>query len=262
MTKVVALLPYQAAWIADRADVKIIEKSRRIGISWTEAADSAQYAARDSGQDVWYIGYNADMALEFIEDVATWSKHYHFAAEPCEQGVLRDEDKDILSYTVKFASGNKVKALSSRPSNLRGKQGRVVIDEAAFHPDLDELIKSAIALLMWGGKVRIISTHNGADNPFNELISDCRSGRKKYSLHRVTFQDALAQGLYKRISAAAGKKWSSKAEKAWVKEIYDHYGYHAAEELDVIPSQSSGVWLPRALIEARMTDCETIEVTT
>jgi len=46
-------------------------------------------------------------------------------------------------------------------ANLRGKQGRVIIDEAAFHDNLEELLKAALALLMWGGEVRIISTHNG-----------------------------------------------------------------------------------------------------
>jgi hypothetical protein len=59
----------------------------------------------------------------------------------------------------------------------------VIIDEAAFHEQLGELIKAAMALLMWGGQVHIISTHNGADNPFNELIQDIRAKKRPYSLH-------------------------------------------------------------------------------
>ncbi len=255
------LLSYQQRWIADVADVKIIEKSRRIGMSWAEAADSALYAATASGQDVWYIGYNEDMAREFIEDVAFWATFYSLTAGEVQLSIFKDEDKDILIFTVRFASGHKVKALSSRPSNLRGKQGRVIIDEAAFHPDLEGLIKAAMALLMWGGKVRIISTHNGEMNPFNDLVNDCRAGRKSYSLHRVTFRDALDEGLYQRICQSTGKVWTPEGQAQWVQEIYDYYGDHAAEELDVIPSSGSGVWLPRALIEARMVKCEVVEVT-
>ena len=63
------LLPYQAEWAADKYPVKIWEKSRRIGASWGEAADSTLYASeRGSGEkrDVWYIGYNKDMAREFV----------------------------------------------------------------------------------------------------------------------------------------------------------------------------------------------------
>ena len=59
------LLPYQQAWCADQSPVKLCEKSRRIGLSWGEAADTALLAASAKGMDAWYIGYNKDMALEF-----------------------------------------------------------------------------------------------------------------------------------------------------------------------------------------------------
>ena len=57
-------------------------------------------------------------------------------------------DKSILAFRIKFASGKEIVALSSSPTNLRGRQGRVVIDEAAFHKDLAAVLKSALALLM------------------------------------------------------------------------------------------------------------------
>lgn len=250
------LLPYQQTWCADLTPVKLMEKSRRIGISWGEAADSALLAASQSGMDVWYIGYNKDMAQEFIRDCADWAKHYSLAASEIEQTeeVFKDGDdeKAILSFVIRFASGWRITALSSRPSNLRGKQGRVIIDEAAFHEHLDELLKAAMALLMWGGQVHIISTHDGVDNPFNELVTDVRAGKKPYSLHRVTFDDALKQGLYQRICLRLGKSWSQEDEAIWAKSIRDFYGEAAEEELDCIPKNSGGAWLSRALIESRM----------
>ena len=133
------LLPYQQRWVADTSQVRVCEKSRRVGLSWAEAAGSALEAAKQTGgQDTWYIGYNKDMAEEFILDVAFWAKHYQLAAEEMEQEVIVDERGDILTFKIRFASGNRVTALSSRPSNLRGKAGRVIIDEAAFHPDLEQ----------------------------------------------------------------------------------------------------------------------------
>ena len=154
MTTPPVLLNYQQSWLADPAPVKVYEKSRRIGISWAEAADAALYSAAAAGDDTWYIGYNQDMAREFIGDVGFWAKHYDLVASAMEETVFENEGlegKDILVYRVKFASGHEVKALSSRPANLRGKQGRVIIDEAAFHPDLPGLLKAAMALLMSGG---------------------------------------------------------------------------------------------------------------
>src|SRR5205807_621971 len=127
-------------------------------------------------------------------------------ARAIEEIAIRDEARDILAYRIRFASSHKIVALSSRPSNLRGVQGCAVIDEAAFHEDLPGLLKAALAFTMWGGCVRIISTHNGADSTFNELIADIRAGRKPYSLHRITFGQAVAQGLYKKICEALGRE--------------------------------------------------------
>ncbi len=247
-----ALLAYQQRWLEDDSPVKIIEKSRRIGLSWAEAADDALLAASKSGMDVWYIGYNKDMAQEFIEDCGDWLKHYQKAASAVEEFVFDDEDKDILAFRIRCASGFKIVALSSRPSNLRGKQGKVVIDEAAFHDNLGELIKAAMALLMWGGLVVIISTHDGESNTFNEKVVDTRAGRIPYSLHRVTLDDALEEGLYERICLRLGKEWSQKAESEWRELLVAQYGSGADEELFCVPSQGSGTFLSRVLIESCM----------
>lgn len=248
-------LTYQQRWKADLSDVKVAEKSRRVGLSWAEAEDHAGTAAKSKdagGMDGWYIGYNKDMAQEFIRDVAFWARAMNEACSEVGEEIIKDEDKDILTFVIKFASGFRVTALSSRPSNLRGKQGLITIDEAAFHEDLSGLLKAAMALLMWGGKVRVISTHNGEANAFNELVLDIRAGKVPYSLHRIEFKEAVKQGLYRRICLATKKPWSPEAEAAWVKSMYDYYRDDAPEELDVIPSSGSGVYLTRALIEGIM----------
>src|SRR6202521_4111487 len=247
------LLPYQRRWLADQSQVKVSEKSRRIGITWTEAADRALRAATTgrAGIDGWYIGYNKDMALEFIE-AARWAVKFNRAAETVEEIVLADERADILAYRIRFASGHKIVALSSRPSNLRGKDGCAVIDEAAFHEDLPGLLKAALAFTMWGGLVRIISTHNGADSAFNELISEIRAGRRPYSLHRTTLDDAIADGLYKKICEQGGLEWNEAGQHEWRQQIVDFYGDNVGEELFCIPRASSGAYLSSVLIEARM----------
>lgn len=249
------MLPYQAAWLADQSPVKVGEKSRRIGLSWADAADSALTAAATKeagGMDCWYIGYNKDMAQEYIRDAGDWARAFDTAIEFTGEEILKDEDKDILTFVIKFASGFRITALSSRPSNLRGKQGKVTIDEAAFHEHLKELLKAAMALLIWGGRVCIISTHNGEQNEFNELVLEIRAGKKQYSLHRIEFRKAVEAGLFRRICKVTGREWSQAAEDRWVKDMYDFYGESASEELDVIPSSGSGVYLTRALIEGVM----------
>lgn len=254
-----ALLPYQQRWLADDADLKVAEKSRRTGLTWAEAADDVLIAGRTGtagGMNVYYIGYNMDMAIEYIEACAMWARIFGQACEAMEEGeeIFADgkDEKAIKTYTIRFASGFRIVALSSRPANLRGKQGVVVIDEAAFHGKLDELLKAAIALLMWGGKVRIISTHDGVDNPFNQLIEDIRAGKRSGSVHRITFEDACSEGLFRRVCLRQHKVWSDETEAMWKAAIRKTYGDAASEELDAIPSQGSGSWLSGVLIEARM----------
>lgn len=248
-----ALLPYQQRWVADDSQLKIAEKSRRIGLTWGEAADDALIAASEAGSNVFYISATQDMAIEYIEACAMWARVYDLAASQIEEDILEDGDKEIKTYKIDFPKSKKrIVALSSRPANLRGKQGVVVIDEAAFAADLAGLIKAAMAMLMWGDKVRIISTHDGDDNPFAELINQVRAGKRGGTVHRITFADAVADGLFRRVCLRKGVPWTREAEDTWVADVRNFYAEDADEELDVIPARGGGTYLPLALIEARM----------
>jgi len=253
------LLGYQQRWVADQAQLKIAEKGRRVGLTWAEAADDALIAAAEGGSNVFYISATQDMAREYIEAVAMWARAFDSAAGAISEGIYADEGKDgaerhIKTYEVTFPrSGKRVLALSSRPANLRGKQGVIVIDEAAFAPDLPGLLKAALAMLMWGDKVRIISTHNGAENRFNQLIQEVRAGKRgAATVHRIPFRDAVADGLFRRVCLRKGRTWTQAAEDAWVAETYAFYGDDAPEELDAVPSASAGAYLSLVLIEQRM----------
>lgn len=249
------LLPYQGRWIADKSTLKVGEKSRRIGLTWGEAADNTLTAATrraDGGRNVFYTGYNKDMSLEYIQTCAAWAKAFDRAASEIDESdevfETDSDDQHIHAYNIWFNSGFRICALSSRPSNLRGRQGDVVIDEAAFHCNLQEMLKAALALTIWGARVRVLSTHDGADNDFAVLCDDLRTGRQRGSLHKITFRDAIAEGLARRIARVRGLVWSPDFEEQFVREIYELYRSNAAEELDVIPSSGSGAYLTRAQI--------------
>ncbi|EAQ1856037.1 hypothetical protein E2V56_05545 [Salmonella enterica] len=248
------LLPYQKRWIADTSPLKIAEKSRRTGLTWGEAADAALTASTGKsagGCNHFYVGSNKEMAREFIDAVAMWAKAFNRAAGEIQEEVLLDEDREILTFVVYFSSGFKVQALSSNPKNLRGMQGNVTIDEAAFHERLAEVLKAALALTMWGSKIRLISTHNGAENLFNELIKDSRAGRKDYSIHTLTLADACRDGLYRRICQVTRRDWSQQAEDDWIAGLLKATATEedAKEEYFCVPKNSSGAYIPRVLLD-------------
>lgn len=258
-TSAPVLLPYQQRWVADASPVKVAEKSRRVGLTWAEAADDVLFSASAEGDDTLYVGYNQDIAKEFIRTCADWARAYNQVAGEIDEFLFKDRDKDgnerdIQAYRIRFASTHEIVALSSRPTNIRGRQGRVVLDEFAFHGEQKELLKAALALLIWGGSVRIISTHDGDDNEFNQLIEEIRKGRLDYGLHRITFDDALNDGLYQRICAKRKMPWSADGEAAFRARIIKDYGAGADEELFCIPRAGGGAYLLATLIEQRMVD--------
>lgn len=254
------LMLHQKEWLEDKSDLKIAEKGRRTGITFAEALDDTLIAAasrRAGGDNVFYIGDTKDKGREFIGYVAHFAKTVAGELHEIEEFVFKDEredgsSKDISAYRITFASGFRVEALSSNPANIRGLQGVVVIDEAAFHKDVREVIDAVNALLIWGGKVRVISTHNGRLNPFNELISEARAGKTPFKIHHIPFQKAVDNGLYQRVCLIKGKTWTPEAQQEWEQLIRGSYGGRTAamrQELDAIPADMEGAALTRVQIE-------------
>ena len=250
------LLPYQAAWHADHSPVRVCKKGRRIGFSWGAlAAEAALIAARVKGMNQYYMGYNMAMAAEFIGDAAFFAKAYQQVASAFdvtkETEVIGDERRDIVTYKIQFASGWKVEALSSCPYNWRSRQGHARIDEAAFHENLEEVIKGAMAFLMWGGRMDLVSTLNGENEPFYLLCKDVEAGKLPWSLHTVSFDDALRQGFYKRVCLIRDLEYSLEAEKKYRAEVYANYPSQedADEELNIIAKRGTGAYFTRLLLE-------------
>ena len=258
-------LPYQKKWLEDRSDLKIIEKNRRCGISWTDSADSVLDAAPANGwTNTYYMSFNKDNCRQYIEDAGEWAKKLGYAVSEIieeEEPLLDDEEKSITTYRITFSSGAEIMGLPGVSRSLRSKQGNVVIDEAAFFDDLDSVLQAAKALVMWGGRIRVISTHNGDDNPFNLLIKNIRSGKEKeWSLHRITFREAMAQGLYQRICLKQGRKWTPEADKKFMDKMYRIYGDNPDEELDVIPRASGDRYFGRGLLDHATADADSYDM--
>lgn len=254
------LMKHQREWLEDQADLKICKKGRRTGITFAEALDDTLIAAasrKAGGQNVFYIGDTKDKGREFIGYVAHFAKVVAKETAQIEEFLFEDEREDgtskhISAFRISFASGFRVEALSSRPENIRGLQGVVVIDEAAFHRDVRQVIDAVNALLIWGGKVRVISSPNGVLNPFNELYHEALAGKNSFSHHFYSFGDAVNNGLFRRVCLMRGKTWSQAAQDEWESKIRKSYGSRTAamqQELDGIDADAMGAALSRVVIE-------------
>lgn len=263
------LMAHQVDAIAlcHREDLVVFEKGRRTGITYAIALDSAIIAASSTeagGDNVYYVGDTKDKGLEFVGYCGHFARVMACAMAEGFMGVEvflfedkqpNGETKFITSYRIRFASGKQIVALSSNPANIRGLQGIVIIDEAAFHANVQAVIDACLALLIWGGKIRIISTHNGTKNPFNQLVKDARDGVNLFKPHRCTFDDAVKNGLYERVCLIRGWTPTEEGKRTWYNKVRGSYGANKAamlEELDAIPREGSGVAIPTIVIESCM----------
>ena len=247
------LLPYQARWVKDPAGFKVIEKARRIGISWAEAYDAVMHAGAKGGGNVYYQAYNLEMTRGFIEDCAGWAQRLKNRAGTLGETLMVEDGRAVRAFRIAFPSGHEILAMTSAPRAFRSK-GRpgdlAIVDEAAFVDDLGEVLKAALAFRVWGGRAHVISTHNGEVNPFATLCREIDEGARPGSLHRTTLKEALAQGLFRRIVEGQDRPWSAAAEAEWEGALRAEYGSHSGEELDCIPAAGGGAWLAWEAIRA------------
>jgi len=263
------LMKHQVAWVGLKAKIKVCAKGRRTGITFAEALDDTITAAANKkagGSNIYYIPDKKEKGLEFIGYCARLARLIAEAqgqgVSPIEEFLFQDQDekgntRQITAWRIRFASGYQVAALSSRPANIRGLQGIVVIDEAAFHLDVQAVLDASTALLIWGGELHIISSHNGRKNPFNQLVRDIENGLygPDAKVMTITFDDAVKNGLYERVCAMKGEKPTPEGKAKWYTQIRNAYGPRKAamrEELDAVPRDGGGICIPGVWIENAM----------
>lgn len=265
------LMKHQRECLAFDVDILAVPKGRRTGITFTWGLNSVLIAAASKsagGDNVYYIGDTKEKGLEFIGYAAKFSRviaeRQSQEISSIEEFLFEDQDehgntRQINAYRIRYSSGFQVAALSSRPASIRGLQGVTVIDEAAFHQDVQAVMEAVAALIIWGGRVVVISSHNGKNNPFNQFCKDIEAGvyGDGAAVFTVTFDDAVANGLYERVAAMKGWDITQEGKKAWYTKIRNAYGPRKSamrEELDAIPRDGNGICIPGVWVERAMPD--------
>lgn len=249
-------LPYQARWIADPSRFKIWEKSRRIGATYAQSYEDVVDASKaDKPIDTWFSSADDSAAAEYIRYCEQWAHVLDVAARDLGEIVI-DKKDDIKARTIEFATGKRVHGLSSNPKAFRSKGGKLVLDEFAFHNDPESLWKAALPIITWGFPVRVLSTYNGKGNRYYRLVEDAKKQltavpRKPggWSLHTVTIEDAVREGLADRI---LGRVLSDEERAAWIEEQHQAAGDEETwlQEFMCQPVDEATAWLTWGLITA------------
>ena len=143
-------LPYQIAWIRDESRIKLMEKSRQIGMSWTTAyALVRRHCAGLSRHDTWVSSRDELQAKLFIDDCRKFADILGIAISEVSNSRV---DSSADARSIGFADGTRIWSLSSNPDAQAGKRGTRVLDEFALHPDPALLYAVAYPGITWGGE--------------------------------------------------------------------------------------------------------------
>ncbi|WP_353566211.1 hypothetical protein [Haloferula sargassicola] len=249
------MLPYQARWIEDRSLMKLMEKSRRVGISYGTAYDLVRQHSRAANRnDSWVSSRDDASAKLFLMDCKTFAKSLKIAAADLGERVL--DDAGNSAYVLRFANTTDINSVSSNPDAFAGKGGNVTLDEFALRNDPRMVYSISSPSIDWGGRLAIISTHRGSGNFFNILIREIheKGNPKGFSLHRVTLQDALDQFfLWKlqtklpegdpRLEMDEAEYFDYQRSRAATEEIF-------AQEYMCVPADDASAFIEFALIDA------------
>ena len=104
-------MPYQVAWLEDESQIKLYEKSRRIGLTFVQAFEDVRDAGILGLYNVWFSSNNETNAREYIDYCKKYAKALNAVFE-MNEGKLID-DSDALTFVLNFKNGKKITASES-----------------------------------------------------------------------------------------------------------------------------------------------------
>lgn len=243
-------MPYQVAWLEDTSQIKLYEKSRRVGLTYVQAFEDVLDAGVYGKYDVWFSSNNETNAREYIDYCKKFAKVLSAALETTGGEVLID-DEGANTFVLKFKNGKRITGLSSSPNQLHGKGGKIVLDEFARRDNEMEVWEAASpAALVWGFPIRIISTHRGKQSLFYSFIKRLEREELTWSHHKTTFVEAVRQGL---AAKSLRKEQCTKEEQdAYIAKIRDSVGDSSiwAQQFMCEPQDENETFISWPLMEA------------
>ena len=173
------LFPFQEDCLTDFKDNRfnIILKSRQLGLSTLSA-----------GFILWKMLFNQDYNALVIATKVTVAKNLVEKVRVMHDLLpiwLRDGSNSSVEdnkLSLKLKNGSQVKAIASSPDAGRSEAlSLLVVDEAAFIRDIDEIWLSAQSTLSTGGSAIVLSTPNGVGNWFHKMWVEGESGANGFN---------------------------------------------------------------------------------
>ena len=164
------LYPFQEDSLTELRDNRynIILKSRQLGISTLTA-----------GFALWSMLFNEDYNVLVIATTQEVAKNLVNKVQIMNEMLpswLKTEIVSNNKLSLKFKNGSQIKAISSASTGARSEAlSLLIVDEAAFIRNIEEIWIASQATLSTGGGAIVLSTPNGVGNWFHQTWADAES---------------------------------------------------------------------------------------
>ena len=171
--------PYQDETLNDLIKYRknLILKSRQMGITTLLAVYALWLMSFFKDKEVICYSITKETSIEIINKLKFANEHL--------PTWLRRPNLENNKTSMRFDNNSRIRAVSSAGSSGRGSAiSLLIMDEAAFIKNAEELWVSSQPSLSTGGRAVILSTPFGVGNLFHKLWSDAEQGNDEF--HRIS----------------------------------------------------------------------------
>ena len=169
------LFKFQEMVLAELAghDYSIILKSRQLGISTLTAGLALHMMIFNKDKFVLVIATKQEVAKNMVSKV-----RYMYDNLP---SWLKEPYSENNKLNLTLKNGSQIKATSSSGDAGRSEAvSMLIVDEAAFIPEIEEIWGSAQQTLATGGRAIVLSTPNGVSNWFHIEWTKAKENKNKF----------------------------------------------------------------------------------
>ena len=178
----------------------LVTKPRQAGVSTTTAAYMAVkvgWADSENPENILIIANKQELAFEFLAKIKdflsqlprwVWGDEYYGNDKKDSKSIfLTDSKKEI-----KLPNGSRVKAVATSKDALRGFTPTfLIMDEAAYIDNGDEVFGAALTALGTGGKATLISTPRGMDALYYKTYDQAKQGKNNFNIIEMKWYEDL-----------------------------------------------------------------------
>jgi hypothetical protein len=177
------LFPFQEDSLSELRDNRynVILKSRQLGISTLSAGFALWSMLFAEDFNVLVIATTQEVAKNLVTKVRVM----HDNLPSWLKGTVEADNK----LSLKFKNGSQIKAVSSATTGARSEAlSLLIVDEAAFIRNIEEIWIASQATLSTGGGAIVLSTPNGVGNWFHQTWADAESGINGFHTIKLHWQ--------------------------------------------------------------------------